>query len=130
MAWGLIKPRLGRDRQCVELLRLMEKHMDSCVAADLAVALNCFTAAKYSSEHLTPKVVAKAVERCYMQASGHDITRYLYLWSDYGVIAPDLKMHVAGRLIDIAEYPWSCSNAVRALAEQGDDAETIATQLV
>ena len=67
VAWGLIKLGLGRDRQCVELLRLMEKHMDSCVAADLAVALDCFTAAKYSGEHLTPKVVAKAVERCYKQ---------------------------------------------------------------
>ena len=116
VAWGLIKLGLGSEHQCKLLLQLVDRHLDSGGSADLAVALDCFAAAKYSSITLTPARVAKLMGWHFMEASGQNITRYLCLCPSFGVGSTDLKMQLAERLIQVAAEPQDCANAVLALA--------------
>ena len=77
--------------------------MESCTSADFAIALDCFAAADYSSDGLSPSRVTKIIESLYIDASGHDITRYLYWCPTFGVTALDLKLKLAERLVQVAD---------------------------
>ena len=77
--------------------------MGSCTSADFAIALDCFAAAKYSSDGLSPSRVTKTIESLYNEADGHDITRYLCRCPKFGVTALDLQLRLAERLVQVAD---------------------------
>ena len=104
--------------------------MERCTLPDLAIALDCFASAKYSSKRLTPGRVAQAIGSLYKEGGGHEVTRYLCLCPHFGVVDPELKVSLAERLVNVADHPQQCSNAVLALAKQGVDAEEIAIDLI
>ena len=79
--------------------------MESCTSADFAIALDCFAAANYSSDGLSPSRGTKTIESLYNEANGHDITRYLCRCPTFGVTALYLKLQLAERLVQVADEP-------------------------
>ena len=70
--------------------------------------------------------MAQAINDTYIEANGHSLTRYLSRCETFGVTEPDLKIKIAEQIVNVAEDPQTCANAVLALARQGVDAASIA----
>ena len=105
VAWGLTRLGLADEGRCRRILKMLDQHLESCGPTEVARALDCFAAANYSSTTMPPSRIAKTIESLYNEASGHDITRYLYWCPRFGITAFDLKKQLADRLLQVADEP-------------------------
>lgn len=95
IVWGLLKLGLATHAHCKEMLGLLDKHLESCEPGSLAISMDCFFTANYSSSSLVASRLEKAIENCYLEAPGHSLARYLYRCEEFGITKPVVKLKVA-----------------------------------